>query len=443
MKIPFLRAGKSAPALAVILALTAFLLSPATSGAAAPIRIVNCGTHVQSSKRGVCENHMSAEDFTAFAPGVSWYYNWNITTGDYPPAGVRMDYFPQAWGHGDGDAPALDAYLSTHKATRVVLALNEPNLKDQSFMPPQAAADLYKKIKAVADKYHIPVVGPNMSLGSPDNGSITAIDPIDKKEVTYTFMIPYLKAFYFFMGDVPVPAAAYHTYGNIGELKWATGEIYKQFKKPVWITEFANWHAASPAESLKYLVQATDYFESSPFVAGYAFFKERASNNSSNISLLDPAPAPPGQLSALGKAYVNMPVHDADLYYRLPGRLSAGSYVQVVNSEIEPTDDVDGFFDMTSTGPAQLYYNIQVDKAGSYKLKIRASDSGKPIDVMAGDQVLGSTDRTKSGWQTVEVTVPLPAGPQVLHIRTGGQSVNWIEFSKVEPPASPAPSAAK
>ena len=198
-----------------------------------PIRIVNCGDHVQSRKRGVCENHLSAEDFKVLSPGVSWYYNWNITTNDSPPSGVQMEYFPQAWGHGDGDAATLDTYLSAHKdkLPRVVLALNEPNLKDQSFMPPQAAADLYKKIKAAADKYNVPVVGPNMSLGSPDNGSITAMDPLDKKEVKYTFMVPYLKAFYYFMGDTSVPAAAYHTYGNIGELKWATGELYKQFQQ--------------------------------------------------------------------------------------------------------------------------------------------------------------------------------------------------------------------
>jgi hypothetical protein len=423
------------------IAVTVPFLSAAVFGADAPaIRIVNCGDHVQSRKRGVCENHLSAEDFRALAPGVSWYYNWNTSTNDIPPAGVPMEYFPQAWGHGDGDPGNLDTWLAAHKdkLPRAVLALNEPNLKDQSFMPPQAAADLYKKIKAVADKYNIPVVGPNMSLGSPEGGSIKAIDPITKTETTYTFMIPYLKAFYFYMGDTPVPAAVYHTYGNIGELKWATGELYKQFNKPVWVTEFAFWNAGSPAESLKYLIQATDYFESNPNVAGYAFFKERAKNNTSNISLLKPDPAPPGELTPLGKAYVNMPVHDADLYYRLPGRLSAGSYVKVANSELEPTDDTGGKeakdsdlgFDMSSTGPAQLYYNIQVDTAGTYKLRLRVSDTGKGIDVQEGDQVLGTTPRTASGWQTVETTVTLPAGPQVLHISTGGQSVNWIEFSK-------------
>ena len=431
MKISFPRTAKSVSAFH--LAVTAFFAAILCGHAAdAPIRIVNCGEQVQSKKRGVCENHMSSEDFKALAPGVSWYYNWAVSTNEFPPDGVHMDYIPQAWGK-QGEVERLDTFLTTHKV-RFVLALNEPNLKDQAFITPEAAATYYKQVKAVADKYNLQVVGPNMSLGSPADGSIKAMDPIDKKEVTYTFMIPYLKAFYSFMGDVPVPAAVFHTYGNIGELKWATGEMYKQFQKPVWITEYAFWNAPSPQESVKYLIQATDFFESSPNVAGYSFFKERASNNSTNISLLAPVPAPPGQLTALGKVYVNLPVHDADLYYRLPGRLSAGSYVKVINSEIEQTDDKeikagDIGFDMTSTGPAFLEYNIQVDTAGSYKLKFRVSDMGKPIDIMAGDKVLASTPATVNGWQNVEASVTLPAGPQTIRLHTGGQTVEWIEFS--------------
>jgi hypothetical protein len=248
-------------------------------------------------------------------------------------------------------------------------------------------------------------------------------------------MIPYLKAFYHFMGDVPVPAAVFHSYGNIGELKWASGEMYKQFQKPMWITEFAEWNAKSQGESLQYLVQAVDFFERSPNVAGYSFFKERASNNSTNISLLKPAPAPPGQLSPLGKVYVNMPVHEPDLYYRLPGRLSAGSFVTAVNSEIEITDDKDPAdgdvgFDMTGVGPATLDYNLQVDKAGDYKVKLRVSDMGKPIELIAGGKVLATTGPTVNGWQTLETTLTLPAGPQVLRLHTAGQTVKWMEFSQ-------------
>src|ERR1035437_5207474 len=42
----------------------------------APTQIVNCDAQVQSRKRGIAVNSMSAADFEAVAPGVSWYYNW-------------------------------------------------------------------------------------------------------------------------------------------------------------------------------------------------------------------------------------------------------------------------------------------------------------------------------------------------------------------------------
>ncbi len=64
----------------------------------------------------------------------------------------------------------------------VVLALNEPNLKGQAFLPPEDAAAFYLKVKETADAQHIPVVGPNMALGSATNDSITAVDPVDEAE---------------------------------------------------------------------------------------------------------------------------------------------------------------------------------------------------------------------------------------------------------------------
>ena len=153
------------------------------------------------------------------------------------------------------------------------------------------------------------------------------------------------------------------------------------------------------------------------------------------------------ELSALGKAYVALPVHDNDVYYRIPGRLQAESYVEMANSEIEPTNDKDGNFDMYSTGPAILDYNIQVDEAGSYTLKFRVSDSGKGIEILKDGKTLGTTARTQyvrtdMGWQVVEATVQLAAGPQTIRIHTGGQTLNWIEFSKAAAAAATATPAA-
>jgi len=209
------------------------------------VRLFNCDEPVQSYKRGLCENHLSPDDFKALAPGVSLFYNWHYETKDLPPAGVNMEFLPMCWGDTQDRLSGLDRYLSNHKP-RAVLAINEPNLKGQAFIPPEQTAKLFLKIKAIADKHGVPVVGPHMALGSAPNESISADDPIENKKMTYTFMVPFLKAFYHYVGSKDaVGALGVHGYGNMGEFNWLSGVLTKEFNTPVWVTEYAFWLNAS------------------------------------------------------------------------------------------------------------------------------------------------------------------------------------------------------
>jgi hypothetical protein len=390
------------------------------------IRVVPCNKPVQSAKRGVCVNKMSTADFMALAPGVSWWYNWHFTPTMDVPKEANMEFLPMAWGARREDVDGLKAYLKDHKPRRI-LALNEPNLKGQAFISPQQTAEWYKKIKAVADEYKIPVVGPNMSLGSAENDSIKAMDPIEKKEVTYTYMVPFLKAFLNYMGDAPVYGVAAHSYGNFGELNWMTGMMRDDFKRPVWVTEFAQWGAKDLAAEQEYMIQSVDLFERTPEVEGYAWFKERADNE--KISLLEKES---GKLTMLGQTYVNMPVHDPSVYYRLPGRLQAESHVKVEKSNIALTTDGDGFLEMQTEKGGVLNYNVAVPSAGEYSVKIRCKTSeGTKFEILSGDTVLGEATTKDADWQTVETSVKLPAGNQTLRVRLGAYArFNWIEFSK-------------
>ena len=397
-----------------------------TDTASPAVRVVNCDDPVQSHKRGVCENHLGEADFRALAPGVSWYYNWHYETQDKPPDDVPMEFIPMAWGNRPDALDGLDRYLQeAAKKPRVVLAINEPNLKGQAFIKPEDTATLYGKIKDIADKYQLAVVGPNMSLGSPTDSSIKAMDPIENKEVTYTFMVPFLKAFYFYLGKTDIPALGLHTYGSIGEMKWAVESLHKEFNCPVWVTEYAEWHASDAAAERDYLIQATDFLERTPYVQGYAWFKERADN--AKISLLEKEP---GKLSDLGQAYVSLPSHDADLYYRIPGKLSAGKYLSIDQADILSNSHNDLLVTSNAAG-ATADYNIQVDAAGAYKLSLRALGTGK-IEVLEKDQVLGSADASGSDVQTLDITAQLPDGPQTLRLRFGGSGIilSSIEFAK-------------
>ncbi len=407
------------------------VLAPVPTTRAGEIRIVNCDQKVQSTKRGVCANALSEADFRALAPGVSWFYNWHFESKDLPPADVAMDFVPMAWGNRPADVAGLQAYLArTPKKPRVVLAINEPNLRGQAFITPQQTAVLYRRIKEVADRYNVPVVGPHMALGSADADSIKAMDPLQNKQVTYTFMVPFLEAFFHDIGDTPVPATAFHSYGALGELKWAVGMMHEKFHRPVWVTEYAQWNSGGPENALKYVMQATDLLERSPSVAGYAWFKERVDKNPS-ISLFTSAA---GTLTPIGQAYVAMPVHDSDVYYRLPGRLQAENYVAMDKMEIQPTRDTDGFAFMGSESPeGWLEYNVQVDTADTYLLKFRVGGAAGKIEILKGDTVVGQLQAgAQSGWQTVEASMDLAAGAQKLRVRCekSNQAINWIEFAR-------------
>src|SRR5438093_7023297 len=142
------------------------------------IRVVNCDANVQNLKRGVCANKLEAADFKALSPSVSWYYSWFFEETSRPPADGKIEFLPMVWGADEKRLEGLRRYLAGGHRPRAVLALNEPNLKDQAFIPPESAAAFYTKIKAVADQYRIPTIGPHMALGSPTEASIKAIDPI-------------------------------------------------------------------------------------------------------------------------------------------------------------------------------------------------------------------------------------------------------------------------
>jgi len=393
---------------------------------AAGIRVVGCEEPVQSYKRGVCENHLSAEDFRALAPGVSWFYNWHFESKDLPPEGVKMEFLPMCWGDTQERLDGLDRYLSNHKP-RAVLAINEPNLKGQAFIPPEQTAKLYLKIKAIADKHGIPVAGPNMALGSSENDSIKAMDPIDNKQTTYTFMVPFLKAFMHYVGDdKKVGAMAWHGYGHSGEFNWAMNLLTKEFNKPAWVTEYAWWKAPNDAEEMRFMMQATDAMERSENVPGYAWFKERVGGNR-KISLFEKES---GKLTPLGKAYVNMPVHDADLFYRIPGKLSAGRYLTMKNMQIFPSSDGGAFADMVADkGGASIDYNLQSDAAGQYTVRLRVNGAES---VTAGNGSLTLGKKAGKDWKTIETKLQLNKGTGTLRVNIPDkdQRIESIEFVK-------------
>jgi hypothetical protein len=388
-------------------------------------RIVDCSAQVRSAKRGVCANQLAAADFTALSPGVSWWYNWHFDPGTQAPAEAKMEYLPMVWGDDPACLAGVEALLTAGVRPRRILEINEPNLKGQAFVTPAVAARLHARVRAVADRYGITVAGPNMALGSAPGDSITAPDPIEGKELTYTYMVPYLKAFLHHAGARNVTELGVHCYGNIGELSWLVGMLGTDFSKPVWVTEFNLDGGSDPAVVREHLIQATDLLERTPHIAGYAWFKERLGPQ----SLLAQEP---GVLTALGRTYIDMPVHDADLFYRIPGRLEAERYVGMRGFALRSTRDGDGFLDMVADGGfAWIDYNIAVERAGEYVVSARiGGEVVGELQLESGDAVLGSIPCPAGEWREMACVVRLSAGTQRVRVRaTRGLSLNWLRFA--------------
>ena len=273
-----------------------------------------------------------------------------------------------------------------------------------------------------------------MSIGASPADSITAFDPIENKEVTYTFMIPYLKAFFHYAEEskLDVAAVGIHPHMNAGGLMGVTELAHRETRRPLWVTEFNNSDESPDIEEIRiYLMQAADFMERTRYVEGYAFFKERAAGHP-KISLLADEP---GKLTRLGEAYVNLPVHDADVYYRIPGRLQAENYVQLSKMEIWPTSDVDGFAHMTSNeAGAWLDYNLQVDHGGKYTVQLRVTGQPGDIRILDGESLLATINARPAQGQfvTAESSIRLKAGTQTIRVVCDAavQGINWIAFIK-------------
>src|SRR5208282_5360566 len=391
----------------------------------AQIQIVNCNAQVQSRKRGIAVNTMSAADFEAVAPGVSWYYNWGATPLTLP-GDVTMDFIPMAWNGSSGFQTSISSYLAAGNRPWRVFALNEPNLLGQAFMTPSNSAVTFDQVKAICDPYNIPVIAPHMAIGSATASSITAYDPLMGSNYVYTTQWPFLSAFLYYCGSTAPAGVSSHSYGGYGEITWLLSTMHADYPtQTVWLTEF-NTSASSDAAALANLIPSVDYCERYPWVEGYSWFMSRISGDPYN-SLLSSS----GVLTPAGQAYVQMPVHDPNLYYRIPGRLQAERYVTLNQMNIAPTTDTNGLADMISTAAGgSLDYNIEVDSAGIYPLNFRVAGATGYINVYNGGTLLGTAHITQTGWSTVSTTVSLAAGTQTLHVvlSSNAQRVNWMDF---------------
>jgi Glycosyl hydrolase catalytic core len=238
------------------------------------------------------------------SPGVSWWYNWTSAPNSGVPADYAtqygMDYFPMLW-NGNFNAASIVAYLKANPGIKYMLVLNEPSQTGQANMTPQAAAALWPQYEAIAAQTGVKIVGPQMSYG-------------DESNAAYNTPVAWLDAFYAAYeaannnNDPQIDYLGFHwyDYGLDAQLN-----LLDKYNKPIWVTEFANWHSQNDGAQIDTLAkqeaQMTEMVatcESRSDVFRYAWFTGRVSPDPHFSSLLGAT----GVLTGLGTLYLSLPI---------------------------------------------------------------------------------------------------------------------------------------
>jgi len=385
----------------------------------------------RSWKRGVSANSLTSEQVQLLAPGVSWIYNWGTTPGNIQLNG-EMEFLPMIWGNNQSTLDSVKSQLDGGARPSTILVLNEPNLRGQAFITPEASATWIEHVHATLAAYDIPLIGPQMALGSAPADSITAFDPILLTEVTYTSMNQFLDAFDYYLDDGIIDGISVHPYGNSGELKWSVDTAYDRYGQPVWMTEFNYWDVATVEDEYAYLLDVLDFLEHSPKVGRYAWFKADMGNRVTIHNLFTSGGT---ELSRLGLLYVNFPAHNPEYFYPVPGRIQAEAYSEKENMAMVVAADEAGMGALyNGRQSGWVNYQIAVPQAGTYRLRLRiASEFFSNLPAPNPDP--GLPDPPSGIQRDLWFTLDLKAGPQILHLMFKGMNaqLDWFELEPAGP----------
>ncbi len=113
----------------------------------------------KSPKRGICGD-ASPQDLAAFAPSISWYYDWGVD----PPAISQgqlsgIEWVPMCWGGTSSeDVAGIEARIP--EGSKYLLGFNEPNFISQANLTPAQAAAMWPNLEKIATDKGLELVSP-------------------------------------------------------------------------------------------------------------------------------------------------------------------------------------------------------------------------------------------------------------------------------------------
>ncbi|MBC7451659.1 MAG: carbohydrate-binding protein [Cytophagales bacterium] len=384
----------------------------------------------RSPKRGLSGDLTSNADLDSVYKGISWYYNWGITPNASIIANSQnyIEYVPMIWG-GSFDKTTLTNYLDNHPEVKYILGFNEPNFKSEANLTPTQAAALWPQIEAIANTYHLKIVGPAMNYCG---------DCVSENGTTYKDPIKYLDDFFVACKGCRVDYIAIHSYYDYAPVITSDITKFSKYKKPIWLTEFnLSSQYASEEWQRQYLVDAVRILEKDTMLFRYSWFLTRIGTDGfpyTNILKQNQS----GALSDLGLVYTNMSSFDSTYFHPVESVIEAEHYIDMSGMYLEKTTDTSGkisLYDIQSGEWSDYLIDIpetsvQYFTSFRYSSAQQASFSIYQGTTLLGSVVLPGTDGVNN-WRTFISAIPLPSGKSKIRLKavTGGFKLNSFKIS--------------
>ncbi len=219
---------------------------------------------------------------------LTWWYRWNNAA---QAVGAGIEFTPMI---AKGNVNADEVSKTIRSDAKYLLGFNEPNFFEQANLSAAQAAAEWPKIEAVAKAHNLKVVSPAVNYcGDAQNNTGPCHD---------TNPVNYLKAFFAACASCQVDYVAVHWYNCDGDSLNSYLDLFKQFNRPIWLTEFACAYGGdnSVAGQEKYMREAIPILEARADVFRYSWF---SASPIPNARLLNDDGSP----NDLGKLYFDLP----------------------------------------------------------------------------------------------------------------------------------------
>jgi hypothetical protein len=192
-------------------------------------------------------------------PALGWYYNWRTDQMWHDKKRARsVEFVPMIRGVKD-----VNKKIKSNLRVTTLLGFNEPDRKDgrqQARLSAKKAAKLWPKLEARGLRLGSPATMKGGTLGR-NSWQRQFMDQIEAKGLRVDFM-----AVHYYSKD-----------GNVASFKKWLKAVHAEYKRPIWVTEFAmiDWsrpRAITHTQNAEFAKSAILMMEKLPFVERHAWF---------------------------------------------------------------------------------------------------------------------------------------------------------------------------